>query len=1532
MRNLRRSARRHAGVDPEFYYTFEVGQHVQTPEGFPGVVTAIEDGAAPGEEQYLVTLNDDMGGGEYAEEELIAILPGEEDAPHVQQWTSSLQAEAASEEWRNIPGLTFRVSRSKVTAFSPEADAKSMVAGKVSWYPSGEIWFVVVFPAYRRMGLATELLRRAREVNPNVHHSENLTEDGMAWSSATASRTAGLQAEAAIPLTCSGCGETYFTDGEKHGCEGAEGSLHDHWTEASVSHVASEDYPELSEILVERPPLAHSERVASLQREASQTDLGMPTVGLPAAEAGFWDRVLDPVAQNMLRVQEQSGYGTYNAETGAMASFDWCRFRHNRRCFFPKQLDEEGTKQAGYAVWVPEDRGFCPREKWDAQKACPAPSEPGPDSGDPKWLPKTNKSYRDGGQRFSSREAVHTHRDVKEMAQPAPTPEPTPIQTPEPPRRNDLAEDLAEIVDEHRQRKSNPYDGGNPYTSSLVDGEFTFHVTARWKDVQAKAKRIRSSGKVRVISASTAYLVGEVQGDNAVYQATLMREPGTTKVALWECGCAWAAYSWGRSGRWKKYEGRLCSHALALNYEGMSRGWLDGKNIEDRETPAWRKDQPVTVPGDYDKGDYGKWRVGSLHEGTLHYARVNGGFDSYEDAAMYLADEAARFESRVTPVLRRKALEFNGEMQGLDYRFKTFESLVRKLKGKNIPPSQITEPFRVIKDALRYTIALPEPGWGEAVQNILWEIQDAGFVIKEEENTWARGDSYSGLHYQLQPRGADLVFELQFHTSKSYTLKEKVLHRMYEEFRNPSTLLSRRQYLFDEMAKFWDNIPIPDNAMEFPDQKFYSRPTASLGAEETIRTVSTSADLAEVPAHEMVRDMLADGDSESEVIATLASLGVSDPEGLFSEAMAARPFTVMVNGRIGDVIDLGDGEVEVRGVGKVPAERALYPTYHPTRGLNYSGSKTAAKPLPEGYTLQFQRGGNISNHMVVAVFEDQVAGAIQWKGAREVWGGQRQPDGSMESVLIKRPPQIVDLKVYPEHRRKGLATAMYEEAKRIEPDLVHDDIVLPDGEAWMKSLSATAAADHDGYMVAFTPPPHVIEAIHADIDALWGADAEHPTQYHVTLVYPGDSDAIDPIAFEVAARDWASRWGTFTAKVSGYGVFHQDGGEKVLYASIDAPGAGAMRQDLVDTMRRFGIDPPENHGWTPHMTLVYEGEANTPTPPQELPEEALGEWTVSDVAIVIGQDWKRVSLERSQRIDIGGGRDNAWGYLPWGQYEGDVVWAGPNYDAGDHAPLQGSPEAAASFVATASVSQSDLATIERIRQEIVAAGELNSQGGPSCGVTSEEVAVALGGAEVYGAYRLPSGRTPEHAWVQMPDGTIIDATGDQFGMPPIQVIPPGDPRAANYLDQAGDDDDYTAALHDPDEAALPSTTAEDDEDAVEDFVGDQTDLAKAGSVEEIVSAFQRSAGARAVQTSGSPAQARGGDDVDIAAAANAHLAKTALKAFSPAEQKQIIEEGSLEGVQAANLDRLDITGTHYEALQSALDEAASAGDDDSWLL
>jgi hypothetical protein len=64
---------------------------------------------------------------------------------------------------------------------------------------------------------------------------------------------------------------------------------------------------------------------------------------------------------------------------------------------FPRSLNEEATRLEGYAVWVPEDRGFCPRDSWQSQKECPV-YEPGPNSGDPLARLDATIPYEEGGQ------------------------------------------------------------------------------------------------------------------------------------------------------------------------------------------------------------------------------------------------------------------------------------------------------------------------------------------------------------------------------------------------------------------------------------------------------------------------------------------------------------------------------------------------------------------------------------------------------------------------------------------------------------------------------------------------------------------------------------------------------------------------------------------------------------------------------------------------------------------------------------------------------------------------------------------------------------------------------------------------------------------------------------------------------------------------------------------------------------------------------------------------------------------------------
>lgn len=151
--------------------------------------------------------------------------------------------------------------------------------------------------------------------------------------------------------------------------------------------------------------------------------------------------------------------------------------------------------------------------------------------------------------------------------------------------------------------------GGTPqghYLSMLVtaamDRDFRFHVTAAWRDVQAKAVRIRKAGGVNITHASDGYVIANVQGDHHVYETGLQRVPGRrTAVAVYSCGCKWGAYHWGADDDMSRFAGRMCSHALALQYEAQARGMFGRDVTVDDTKPRWVPSK-VVVKYDIDDG------------------------------------------------------------------------------------------------------------------------------------------------------------------------------------------------------------------------------------------------------------------------------------------------------------------------------------------------------------------------------------------------------------------------------------------------------------------------------------------------------------------------------------------------------------------------------------------------------------------------------------------------------------------------------------------------------------------------------------------------------------------------------------------------------------------------------------------------------------------------------------------------------------------------------------------------------------------
>lgn len=139
-----------------------------------------------------------------------------------------------------------------------------------------------------------------------------------------------------------------------------------------------------------------------------------------------------------------------------------------------------------------------------------------------------------------------------------------------------------------------------------------------------------------------------------------------------------------------------------------------------------------------------------------------------------------------------------------------------------------------------------------------------------------------------------------------------------------------------------------------------------------------------------------------------------------------------------------------------------------------------------------------------------------------------------------------------------------------------------------------------GAMIALYPPSSI-----ANSAALHEPDAETADDLHVTLAFLGEAsdltvgqvEAIKNVLAGIAAIQ-----PPITAKIAGVGRFTAPGGEpEAFYASIDAPDLPATRERIVAALDRAGVPINLEHGFTPHMTLMYLQPGVPPPPSVDLP-------------------------------------------------------------------------------------------------------------------------------------------------------------------------------------------------------------------------------------------------------------------------------------------------------------------------------------------
>lgn len=165
------------------------------------------------------------------------------------------------------------------------------------------------------------------------------------------------------------------------------------------------------------------------------------------------------------------------------------------------------------------------------------------------------------------------------------------------------------------------------------------------------------------------------------------------------------------------------------------------------------------------------------------------------------------------------------------------------------------------------------------------------------------------------------------------------------------------------------------------------------------------------------------------------------------------------------------------------------------------------------------------------------------------------------------------------------------------------------GRPWIAVKTAEIKSGPRTFFVHVRVPDGIADRLREVQKELVPDASRHQEIDHVTLVGTkkppgGEEHAPDKVHAALdALRDVASTHEPISARIQGWGYFDgaQNDGKSTtaLVALLDAPGLDHLHVDMSRALKDHGIEPSDNHIFTPHITLGYlepHGRADKPLP------------------------------------------------------------------------------------------------------------------------------------------------------------------------------------------------------------------------------------------------------------------------------------------------------------------------------------------------
>jgi archaellin len=203
---------------------------------------------------------------------------------------------------------------------------------------------------------------------------------------------------------------------------------------------------------------------------------------------------------------------------------------------------------------------------------------------------------------------------------------------------------------------------------------------------------------------------------------------------------------------------------------------------------------------------------GLKHLPGRHNQQRHAGARGINGQANNLMINAKKDEPEITGSLMEVAGDHGGEIVGLEFRFKSEESLKRKMtqKFKENTEAGPADVAASINDSLRYTVLFDEDNYVNGSLAVMKSLKVKGYEFTAVKNYWKMGEGdYKGVNTTFKTKSGTKV-ELQFHTKKSLDTKQNVNHRVYEKFRVETSPKLRAQYM-QEMQNNWMDVNMPEH-------------------------------------------------------------------------------------------------------------------------------------------------------------------------------------------------------------------------------------------------------------------------------------------------------------------------------------------------------------------------------------------------------------------------------------------------------------------------------------------------------------------------------------------------------------------------------------------------------------------------------------------------------------------------------------------------------------------------------------------------